>query len=65
MCEGELCTPTGAALLTHFADEFGAMPTMTAEKIGYGMGKQGLSRRQLPAGVAGERAPECCPASRN
>ncbi|MDO4865424.1 MAG: nickel pincer cofactor biosynthesis protein LarC [Clostridia bacterium] len=35
---GELCTPTGAALLTHFADRFGAMPTMAVEKIGYGMG---------------------------
>ena len=35
---GELCTPTGAALLTHFADEFGAMPAMTLERVGYGMG---------------------------
>jgi len=38
--EGELCTPTGAALLKHFADEFGAMPIMTTERIGYGMGKK-------------------------
>lgn len=36
----ELCTPTGAALLTHFADAFGAMPPMQTEKIGYGMGKK-------------------------
>ena len=36
--ESELCTPTGAALLRHFADEFGAMPTMMIEKMGYGMG---------------------------
>ncbi|MDL2259177.1 nickel pincer cofactor biosynthesis protein LarC, partial [Eubacteriales bacterium OttesenSCG-928-K08] len=35
---GELCTPTGAAILKHFAQGFGAMPTMTIEKIGYGMG---------------------------
>ena len=35
---GELCTPTGAALLTHFADGFGDMPAMKVEKIGYGMG---------------------------
>lgn len=35
---GELCTPTGAALLAHFADRFGAMPVMTTEKIGYGVG---------------------------
>ena len=35
---GELCTPTGAALLTHFADGFGAMPVMRVQKIGIGMG---------------------------
>ena len=36
--KGELCTPTGAALLKHFVTEFGKMPPMTVEKIGYGMG---------------------------
>ena len=36
--EGELCTPTGAALLRYFADGFGRMPVMRTEKIGYGMG---------------------------
>jgi len=35
---GELCTPTGAALLKHFAGRFGNMPVMTASSIGYGMG---------------------------
>ena len=37
---GELCTPTGAALLKHFAHEFSAMPPMSVRKIGYGMGKK-------------------------
>ena len=37
---GELCTPTGAALLKHFADEFGDMPAMKVDRIGYGMGKK-------------------------
>ncbi len=38
--DGELCTPTGAALLRYFADEFGDMPCMITEKTGYGMGKK-------------------------
>ncbi len=37
---GELCTPTGAALLKYFVSSFGEMPVITAEKIGYGMGKR-------------------------
>ena len=37
---GELCTPTGAALLAHFATRFGAMPAMRVSAIGYGMGKK-------------------------
>ena len=36
--QGELCTPTGAALLRHFVSEFGAMPVLRPEKTGYGMG---------------------------
>lgn len=36
--EGELCTPTGAALLKRFVTRFGAMAPMTVVKIGYGMG---------------------------
>lgn len=38
--ESELCTPTGAAILKHFGKEFKSMPTMTTEKIGYGIGKK-------------------------
>jgi len=37
---GELCTPTGAALLKHFANSFGPMPMMQTTAIGYGMGKK-------------------------
>ena len=38
--EGELCTPTGAALLKHYVNSFGPMPVLHVEKIGYGMGKK-------------------------
>lgn len=36
--KGELCTPTGAALLAHFADAFGPMPMMKSEGVGIGIG---------------------------
>ena len=40
--QGELCTPTGAALLRQFVTKFGPMPQMAVEKIGYGMGREPL-----------------------
>ncbi len=46
--EGELCTPTGAALLKYFANKFIRMPLMSIEKTGYGIG----SRKY-------EQAPNC------
>ncbi|MCF7939532.1 MAG: nickel pincer cofactor biosynthesis protein LarC [Spirochaetales bacterium] len=36
--QGELLTPTGAALLTTLAVDFGPMPPMTLERVGYGAG---------------------------
>jgi len=38
--QGELCTPTGAALLKYFVQGFESMPLMKVESIGYGMGKK-------------------------
>jgi len=35
---GELCTPTGAALLAHFGQSFGPQPMMTVHQVGSGCG---------------------------
>ena len=42
---GELCTPTGAALLTHFAQSFGPMPPMTVDAVGCGVGTKVFAGR--------------------
>ena len=42
--DGELCTPTGAALLRYFTDRFGEMPVMRTTAIGYGMGTRDFPR---------------------
>lgn len=54
--KGELCTPTGAALLKHFAKEFGPMPMMTVTKIGYGMGKKDFPAANCVRAFIGETA---------
>ena len=51
---GELCTPTGAALIKHFATEFGEMPVMTVSAIGYGMGKKEFPRANCVRALLGE-----------
>jgi hypothetical protein len=43
--QGELVTPTGAALLAQRAKGFGEMPMMRVEKIGYGSGARELPDR--------------------
>ncbi len=51
---GELCTPTGAALLKHFVSSFGSMPIMTTEKIGYGMGNKDFEQANCVRVLLGE-----------
>lgn len=42
--QGELCTPTGAALLKFFVASFSGMPCMRVSHIGCGLGKKRFSR---------------------
>ena len=57
--KGELCTPTGAALLKHFADEFGDMPIMKAQAVGYGMGKKDFEAANCVRAMLGESEDGC------
>lgn len=52
--KGELCTPTGAALLKHFATRFGEMPLMKTRAIGYGMGKKDFQTANCVRALLGE-----------
>lgn len=51
---GELCTPTGAALLKHFVTEFGSMPVMKTTAVGYGMGKKDFPAANCVRALLGE-----------
>lgn len=52
--KGELCTPTGAALLKHFVQSFGDMPLMTVSAIGYGMGTRDFGQANCLRAMLGE-----------
>ena len=56
--DGELCTPTGAALLKHFATGFGKQPAMKTSAIGYGMGKKDFPRANCVRVMIGESCEE-------
>ena len=52
--QGELCTPTGAALLRHFVTSFGDMPPMKVSSIGYGMGNKDFEAANCVRAMLGE-----------
>jgi uncharacterized protein (DUF111 family) len=52
--EGELTTPTGAAIVVALAGEFGALPAMTVERIGYGAGQKDFPHPNILRVIVGE-----------
>ena len=52
--KGELCTPTGAALLRYFASRFGDRPVMATAAVGYGMGKKDFEQANCLRAFLGE-----------
>lgn len=52
--EGELCTPTGAALLKYFCQSFGSMPLMRVKSIGCGCGSKEFEAANAVRAFLGE-----------
>ena len=52
--EGELCTPTGAALVCHLANSFGQAPAMTPLAEGYGLGRKDFGQLSCVRAILGE-----------
>lgn len=52
--DGELVTPTGAALISTLAEGFMDLPALTVEKIGYGAGKKVMEHPNLLRLIVGE-----------
>ncbi len=55
---GELCTPTGAALLKYFVTDFGNLPVIRVSATGYGMGTKDFPMANCLRAMLGEEAGE-------
>ena len=56
---GEMCTPTGAALLRHYVHQFSPMPVMTIDHHSYGLGtKEFENRLNAVHAILGELHPD-------
>ena len=55
---GELCTPTGAALLKYYVHSFGNMPAMRISNIGIGTGTREFPRANILRAMLGETEAE-------
>jgi uncharacterized protein (TIGR00299 family) protein len=61
--EGELTTPTGAAIVASLAQEFGHVPSMTVDRIGYGAGQKDFPQANILRLLVGEVASATMPSS--
>lgn len=57
--KSELCTPTGAALLKHFAEDFVPLPVLRVEYVAYGTGKKNFDTANVVRVLLGETEGEC------
>jgi uncharacterized protein (TIGR00299 family) protein len=61
----ELVTPTGAALLAEFVEEFGTMDNLVAEKIGFGLGtRENQTRPNVLRAILGSQSKVRSPKSK-
>jgi uncharacterized protein (TIGR00299 family) protein len=58
--EGELTTPTGAAIVATMVDEFGPPPAMKIDRIGYGAGQKDFAHPNLLRLLVGETSESAC-----
>lgn len=56
--QGELCTPTGGALLKYYVNHFGSMPPVKTAAIGYGMGKKDFDAPNCVRAILGNTPEE-------
>ena len=61
--EGELTTPTGAAIAAEIVDAFGPLPPMAIEKIGYGAGQADFQHPNLLRLIVGQTEADASSAS--
>jgi uncharacterized protein (TIGR00299 family) protein len=54
--DGELTTPTGAAIVAALASEFGPLPAMTVSMIGYGAGQKDFPQPNILRLLIGEQS---------
>src|SRR5262245_24475235 len=54
--EGELTTPTGASIAAALVEQFGPLPAMTVDRIGYGAGQKDFPQPNILRLLVGEAA---------